>query len=101
MNTTVGRRLDLLMAATMLTCGSASAPSPKKLDEASANLDRLTKNLEVCDHGGHNREIDADPEWQDLFGMICSVDINTGRATRPTYLPNPINKAREEAMSER
>ena len=34
-------------------------------------------------------------------GMICSVDIKTGRKTILTYLMKPINKAREEAMSER
>lgn len=34
-------------------------------------------------------------------GMICSVDIKTGRKTILTYLLKPINKAREEAMSER
>ncbi|TJV26237.1 MAG: HlyD family type I secretion periplasmic adaptor subunit [Mesorhizobium sp.] len=34
-------------------------------------------------------------------GMICSVDIKTGRKTILHYLLKPINKAREEAMSER
>jgi adhesin transport system membrane fusion protein len=34
-------------------------------------------------------------------GMICSVDIKTGHKTILTYLLKPINKAREEAMSER
>jgi adhesin transport system membrane fusion protein len=34
-------------------------------------------------------------------GMICSVDIKTGRKTILNYLLKPINKAREEAMSER
>ncbi|ESY85074.1 HlyD family type I secretion periplasmic adaptor subunit [Mesorhizobium australicum] len=34
-------------------------------------------------------------------GMICSVDIKTGRKTILSYLLKPINKARQEAMSER
>lgn len=34
-------------------------------------------------------------------GMICSVDIKTGRKTILNYLLKPINKAREEAMRER
>ena len=34
-------------------------------------------------------------------GMICSVDIKTGRKTILNYLLKPINKARQEAMSER
>jgi adhesin transport system membrane fusion protein len=34
-------------------------------------------------------------------GMICSVDIMTGRKTILNYLLKPINKARQEAMSER
>lgn len=34
-------------------------------------------------------------------GMICSVDIKTGRKTILSYLLKPINKAREEAMRER
>jgi len=34
-------------------------------------------------------------------GMICSVDIKTGRKTLLNYLLKPINKARQEAMSER
>lgn len=34
-------------------------------------------------------------------GMICSVDIKTGRKTILGYLLKPINKARQEAMSER
>lgn len=34
-------------------------------------------------------------------GMICSVDIKTGRKTILTYLLKPINKAKEEAMRER
>ncbi|MDG4882622.1 HlyD family type I secretion periplasmic adaptor subunit [Mesorhizobium sp. WSM4884] len=34
-------------------------------------------------------------------GMICSVDIRTGRKTILNYLLKPINKARQEAMSER
>ncbi|PAQ00733.1 HlyD family type I secretion periplasmic adaptor subunit [Mesorhizobium mediterraneum] len=34
-------------------------------------------------------------------GMICSVDIKTGRKTILSYLLKPINKVRQEAMSER
>ncbi|WP_027168389.1 HlyD family type I secretion periplasmic adaptor subunit [Mesorhizobium sp. WSM3224] len=34
-------------------------------------------------------------------GMICSVDIKTGHKTILNYLLKPINKARQEAMSER
>jgi adhesin transport system membrane fusion protein len=34
-------------------------------------------------------------------GMICSVDIKTGRKTILNYLLKPINKARQEALSER
>jgi len=34
-------------------------------------------------------------------GMICTVDIMTGRKTILDYLLKPINKARQEALSER
>ncbi len=34
-------------------------------------------------------------------GMICSVDIMTGRKTILHYLLKPINKARQEALTER
>lgn len=34
-------------------------------------------------------------------GMICSVDIMTGKKTILSYLLKPINKAREEALRER
>lgn len=34
-------------------------------------------------------------------GMICSVEIKSGRRTILSYLLKPINKARQEAMSER
>lgn len=42
-----------------------------------------------------------DKTYSIIPGMICSVDIKTGRKTILTYLLKPINKAREEAMSER
>ena len=34
-------------------------------------------------------------------GMICTVEIMTGRKTILSYLLKPINKARNEAMRER
>lgn len=34
-------------------------------------------------------------------GVICSVDIKTSRKTILSSLLKPINKARQEAMSER
>ncbi len=34
-------------------------------------------------------------------GVICSVDIKTGRKTILSSVLKPINKARQEAMSER
>ncbi len=34
-------------------------------------------------------------------GMVCSVDIMTGKKTVLQYLLKPINKARTEAMRER
>jgi adhesin transport system membrane fusion protein len=34
-------------------------------------------------------------------GMICTVEIMTGRKTILSYLLKPINKARDEAMRER
>ena len=34
-------------------------------------------------------------------GMICTVDIMTGRKTILSYLLKPINKARQEALTER
>ena len=34
-------------------------------------------------------------------GMICTVEIMTGRKTILAYLMKPINKARDEAMRER
>lgn len=70
----------------MLTCGSASAPSPKKLDEANANLDRLTKNLEVCDHGVTTERstlIRNGKTYSIIPGMICSVDIKNRTHDQP------------------
>jgi adhesin transport system membrane fusion protein len=34
-------------------------------------------------------------------GMICTVEIMTGRKTILSYLLKPINKARDEALRER
>lgn len=40
-------------------------------------------------------------EYNITPGMICSVDIMTGRKTILQYLLKPINKARQEALTER
>jgi adhesin transport system membrane fusion protein len=34
-------------------------------------------------------------------GMICTVEVMTGRKTILSYLMKPINKARDEALRER
>ena len=40
-------------------------------------------------------------EHQIMPGMVCSVDIITGRKTIMQYLLKPINRARENALRER
>jgi adhesin transport system membrane fusion protein len=48
-----------------------------------------------------DRQIDARTACSIMPGMVCSVDIKTGRGTILSYLLKPINKARQGAMSER
>lgn len=43
----------------------------------------------------------AGKQYPIIPGMICTVEIMTGRKTILTYLMKPINRAREEALRER
>ena len=43
----------------------------------------------------------AKGDFQVFAGMVCNVDIMTGKKTIMQYLLKPINKARELAFRER
>lgn len=54
---------------------------------------RVETDTAVLTHGGKTYSI--------IPGMVCTVDIMTGRKTILDYLLKPINKARDEALRER
>lgn len=83
----IGKRLGLLITFSMLACGSASALT---LKEAMVGV---ATNKSTIERDGKAYPI--------IPGMTCSVDIETGRRTILSFLLKPINKARQEAMSER